>query len=137
MYRVGFKPWDKEQIPDPVREVVEGPEAPPPGRALDLGCGTGTQSVYLAQHGWDVIGIDFVSRPLAQARGKALAACKGQILSLGVGSLELEPNPGRERSGTRTPLTGSRAYEHSLYRCEHRAKRCSNLTGISSRSRHF
>ncbi len=74
MYGLGFKPWDNGQIPDPVREVVEGPEAMPPGRALDLGCGTGTQSVYLGQHGWDVTGIDLVSRPLEEAQRKSMAA---------------------------------------------------------------
>src|SRR5213078_825906 len=46
----------------------------PPGRALDIGCGTGTDAVYLAAHGWDVIGVDMVPRALAIARRRAAAA---------------------------------------------------------------
>ncbi len=29
-----------------------------PGRALDLGCGTGRNSLWLAQHGWEVTSVD-------------------------------------------------------------------------------
>ena len=45
----------------------------PAGSALDLGCGTGDTSIYLAQHGWKVIGVDFVSKALDKARTKASA----------------------------------------------------------------
>jgi SAM-dependent methyltransferase len=44
------------------------------GRALDLGCGTGTDSIYLASHGWQVTGIDMVPKALAIARRRAAAA---------------------------------------------------------------
>jgi SAM-dependent methyltransferase len=36
-----------------------------------LGCGTGTNSLYLAQHGFQVVGIDFSSKAVARARIKA------------------------------------------------------------------
>jgi SAM-dependent methyltransferase len=52
-------------------ELVEGPSPPPPGRALDIGCGTGTDSIYLAQHGWAVTGVDMVPRGLAIAHRRA------------------------------------------------------------------
>ena len=45
-----------------------------PGRALDLGCGTGTDSIYLAQQGWHVTGIDMVPEALAIARRHAAGA---------------------------------------------------------------
>jgi SAM-dependent methyltransferase len=73
-YLVGFKPWDRG-VPWPeLTSMIEGPEALQPGRALDLGCGTGTHAIYLAQHGWDVTAIDLVERPLKKARRKAAGA---------------------------------------------------------------
>lgn len=48
----------------------DSPQTRPPGRALDLGCGTGTNSLYLASHGWKVTGIDFISSAIEQAREK-------------------------------------------------------------------
>jgi SAM-dependent methyltransferase len=74
---------------------VEGTGALPAGRALDVGCGTGTQSLYLAQHGWRVTAIDAVDRPLARARARAEAAhvsvdwIKADVAELG--ALGIEP----------------------------------------------
>ncbi|HEY7199181.1 MAG TPA: methyltransferase domain-containing protein [Candidatus Dormibacteraeota bacterium] len=74
MYLVGIKPWDSGVPPPELVAAVEGPEALDPGRALDLGCGTGTNAVYLARRGWEVTAIDAVRRPLRAARRKADAA---------------------------------------------------------------
>ena len=38
-------PWDTGITPPEVVEAIDGPEALRPGRALDLGCGTGTTSL--------------------------------------------------------------------------------------------
>jgi SAM-dependent methyltransferase len=64
-------PWDTGIIPPEVVEAVEGPGALPPGRALDLGCGTGTNSLYLARHGWQVVGVDLAATAIRRARRKA------------------------------------------------------------------
>jgi cyclopropane fatty-acyl-phospholipid synthase-like methyltransferase len=74
LYRVGFTPWDNGTIPQELSELIEGDHALPAARALDIGCGTGTQAVYLARHGWMVTGIDDVERPLRRARERASAA---------------------------------------------------------------
>jgi SAM-dependent methyltransferase len=42
-----------------------------PCRAAELGCGTGTNVIYLAQQGFDVTGIDIAPTALNLARGKA------------------------------------------------------------------
>jgi len=61
-----FRPrWDTG-IPAP--ELVRFITGKAPGNALDVGCGTGTNLLYLAQHSWKVTGIDFA--PLAIARAK-------------------------------------------------------------------
>jgi SAM-dependent methyltransferase len=89
MYRFGFKPWDSGVSPPELKELIEGPEARTPGRALDLGCGTGTNAIYMAQHGWDVTGIDFTPRAIGLARAKVEASnAKPRIILGDVTKLE-------------------------------------------------
>jgi SAM-dependent methyltransferase len=73
-YRLGFTPWDGHPQAARLRELIEGTDALPPGSALDVGCGTGDASIYLAQHGWQVTGVDFVPKALDKARAKASTA---------------------------------------------------------------
>jgi SAM-dependent methyltransferase len=73
-YLFGFKPWDSGVSPPELVELVDGPKALTPARALDLGCGTGTNCKYLLEHGWDVTGIDYVPRAIRVAKVKAPAA---------------------------------------------------------------
>lgn len=71
LYRVGFTPWDQDHVPVELSALVEGPDALAPAHALDVGCGTGTQAVYLAEHGWQVTAVDAVERALTRARHRA------------------------------------------------------------------
>jgi len=64
-------PWDTGVTPPELERFVA---SHPPGRALDLGCGTGTNVVYLARHGWTAVGIDYACRAVAKARQRARAA---------------------------------------------------------------
>lgn len=73
-YTIGFTPWDGHPLATSLRELVEGADALRPGSALDVGCGTGDSSIYLAQHGWQVTGVDFTPKALDKARAKARAA---------------------------------------------------------------
>jgi 2-polyprenyl-3-methyl-5-hydroxy-6-metoxy-1,4-benzoquinol methylase len=63
--------WDTGIIPPEVDAFIR---SRPSGSALDLGCGTGTASIALAQAGWRVTGVDFASRAIALARRKAARA---------------------------------------------------------------
>jgi len=46
-----------------------------PGCALDAGCGHGTDTLWLAAHGWQVTAVDF--SPSALAHGRSMAAAAG------------------------------------------------------------
>ena len=70
-YLEGTTPWDTGISPPELWEAISGPQALPPGRALDIGCGTGTNSLTLARHGWQVLGVDFVEAAITQATTKA------------------------------------------------------------------
>lgn len=45
----------------------------PPGRALDLGCGEGADALWLAEHGWQVVGVDVSDTALLRASAAASA----------------------------------------------------------------
>ena len=73
MYRFGKPPWDSGVTPPEVVSEIESGKIKA-GRALDLGCGTGTNSIYLAQHGFQVVGVDFSPKAIDMARRKARQA---------------------------------------------------------------
>jgi SAM-dependent methyltransferase len=70
-YRFGRPRWDTGVTPP---ELVAYADVHAPGRALDLGCGTGTNVVYLARRGWDASGIDFSPKAIALAKRRAREA---------------------------------------------------------------
>ena len=65
MYRT-WAPWEGETRPELADLVTSGRIAP--GRAIDLGCGSGANSIFLAEHGFDVTGVDYSPVVLAKAR---------------------------------------------------------------------
>jgi SAM-dependent methyltransferase len=66
LYRLGVLPWNHVEVPEPLVRLEE--LARPPTRAVDLGCGTGSQARYLAERGWAVVAVDFIARAVATAR---------------------------------------------------------------------
>jgi SAM-dependent methyltransferase len=73
-YRLGLTPWEQDEPEEALAALVTGPAALTPGRALDVGCGTGTDAIFCARNGWQVTGIDDVPLALKRARVKAMAA---------------------------------------------------------------
>ena len=77
--------WDSGISPP---ELLEFIATHPAGRAIDLGCGTGTNAITLAQHGWQVTGIDIALIALYHAHRKAknahvkLNLCFGDVAKL-------------------------------------------------------
>ena len=67
-----------------------------PGRAVDLGCGAGANAVFLAQTGFDVVGIDFSPVALRKARRASLAAGMSEHVRLVRADLTAQRLPGVE-----------------------------------------
>jgi ubiquinone/menaquinone biosynthesis C-methylase UbiE len=72
-------PWDSGVSPP---ELLEFMAAHPAGRAIDLGCGTGTNVITLAQHGWQVTGLDYSARAIGIAERKLRRARLAAALSV-------------------------------------------------------
>ncbi|MCQ3938707.1 MAG: hypothetical protein DPW18_16920 [Chloroflexi bacterium] len=70
-YLLGSAPWDSGVSPPELYDFIA---SHPAGRAIDIGCGTGTNVITLANAGWQVTGIDFASRAVQIAKRKAQAA---------------------------------------------------------------
>jgi len=87
-YQSADTPWDTGIVPPEVYELVDSGALQPPGVALDLGCGTGTNSAYLARLGFIVYGVDLAVTALQRARTKARIAglpanfCAGDVADL-------------------------------------------------------
>ncbi|MCZ2811921.1 class I SAM-dependent methyltransferase [Modestobacter sp. VKM Ac-2979] len=45
-----------------------------PGTALDAGCGTGAETLWLAEHGWEVTAADISAEALARAAARAASS---------------------------------------------------------------
>ena len=54
-YRSGNAPWDTGRCSSELIRVVREHKIQP-CRTVELGCGTGTNSIWLAQQGWTVTG---------------------------------------------------------------------------------
>ncbi|MGH3561859.1 MAG: class I SAM-dependent methyltransferase [Mycobacterium sp.] len=72
-YRLGLGPQPSDVPDHRLVELVEGSDKLTPGRALDLGCGTGRNAIYLARHGWETIGVEMVGYAMEVARRQAAA----------------------------------------------------------------
>jgi cyclopropane fatty-acyl-phospholipid synthase-like methyltransferase len=92
-YRFGRPRWDTGVTPPELVAFVEG-EGRAPGRALDLGCGTGTNVVYLARHGWDAVGADFSPRAIGLAHRRARDAGVGHAARFIVADVTRLPDLG-------------------------------------------
>ena len=79
-------PWHREEPPALLARIVAARHPGPAGSALDLGCGSGVHAVYLAQHGFSVVAVDFVAAALDLASARAESArvplqlCESDVL---------------------------------------------------------
>ncbi len=87
----GDKLAQRRPNPDLARAIA----ALTPGRALDAGCGHGTETLWLATRGWQVTAVDLSERALRQGRAmaEALGAEVAQRVDWVVGDLATWPAP--------------------------------------------
>jgi SAM-dependent methyltransferase len=83
-YLSGNSPWDTGITPPEVFAYLKDNQ---PGRMLDLGCGSGTNVITLAEHGWQAEGIDYVARAVRIARREAKKSGLGDRVKFRVGDV--------------------------------------------------
>ena len=73
--------WGDRRIPPELRGLAEsGGRA---GRALELGCGTGTFSIFLARQGFTATGVDFSPTAIRKAKARATSGGVGAQFMVG------------------------------------------------------
>lgn len=77
---------------EPSAVVASALEDVAPGRALDLGCGSGRNAVWLAEQGFRVTAVDFSEEALRQARKRA-AEARVDVAWVHADVLDYAPDP--------------------------------------------
>jgi SAM-dependent methyltransferase len=81
-YVEGETPWDSGEPDSHLARVVEA-HGICPGKALEIGCGTGTNSIWLAKQGFSMTGVDQSELAVAKAKSKsAEAGVEGRFVVL-------------------------------------------------------
>jgi methyl halide transferase len=77
-YQEGSDRWDLGCPAPPLINLLNSPQAPPPGRIAVLGCGSGQDAALFSSQGFDVVGFDFaptaISRACTTAQARGLKA---------------------------------------------------------------
>ncbi len=81
-----YRAQDEASESSPHLLVVEAVSPLPPGRALDIACGTGRNALWLAEHGWSVTAVDGSATAIEILRGRAVGA--GVTIDAQVADLE-------------------------------------------------
>jgi SAM-dependent methyltransferase len=82
-YKIGDLPWDTQEPDANLVKLLES-KTILPGKALEVGCGTGTDSIWLAQQGFTVLGLDVSELAIDMANQKKI----GKSLSCEFGVLD-------------------------------------------------
>lgn len=77
-YKDGFLPWDTGE-PDPLLVGLVDDGTLTPGKTFEVGCGTGTNVRYLAEKGFDVLGVDLAPTAIEQAKAKLAGVAGARV----------------------------------------------------------
>ena len=69
-YRMGNMPWDIGRPDHNLIQILDAYEIPR-GKALEIGCGTGDNALFLAEKGFEVVGTEIVEQAMEAACKKA------------------------------------------------------------------
>ena len=69
-YKTGVTPWELDRPDSNLIDTIER-ENIAPCNALEIGCGTGSNAIWMAQNGFDVTGMDFSALAIEKAREKS------------------------------------------------------------------
>ncbi len=69
-YQADDTPWDQPAASDHLQWAIDAYDISP-CKVLDIGCGTGTDVIWLAQQGFDATGVDISECAVGLARAKA------------------------------------------------------------------
>jgi SAM-dependent methyltransferase len=70
IYREGTPPWETGMVEPELIRAVESGEVPR-GTALEIGCGTGADAIYLVKQGFEVTAVDSSATAIERARVRA------------------------------------------------------------------
>lgn len=70
-YLEGNLPWDSRLPSQELKRVIEAGLLTP-CRAIEVGCGTGTNAIYLAEGGFQVTGLDLSAKAIEIAQARAV-----------------------------------------------------------------
>ena len=68
-YKEPDLPWDTGEADEHLTKLIDTGTISP-GSALEIGCGTGTNSLWLARHGFSVLGVDIAQKAIDRANKK-------------------------------------------------------------------
>ena len=80
-YLSGDAPWNSGLVSRELLRVLQE-ESVAPCRAVELGCGTGTNAVHLAQQGFEVLALDCSAVAIERARQRAVEASVSMTLTV-------------------------------------------------------
>jgi len=123
-YKLGKTPWELERPDSNLIEMIKK-ENILPCKTLEIGCGTGSNAIWLAQNNFDVTGIDFSSLAIEKAKTKSRK--KGVKIQFFVEDF-LEQDQEQEKGGPDFEFVFDRGCFHSFDKKDDRKAFAENVS---------